>query len=100
MSDVLGQLPVWEELPGDLGLRTTWNLLWTWSKPRINYDGLLIFQRVNHFPRSKELTRKDLLKRHVSRLLALERIATCNADKGEQVSGAPGNPHLTSQGMR
>ena len=58
----------WEELPNGLGLGTTWNLLWTWSKPRIDYSSLLIWQRVNHFPRSRELTRKDLLKRNISQL--------------------------------
>jgi hypothetical protein len=30
--DVLRTLPQWEELPNDLGLKTTWNLLWTWSR--------------------------------------------------------------------
>lgn len=23
----------WNELPHGIGLRTSWNLLWTWSKP-------------------------------------------------------------------
>ncbi len=27
-----------------------WNLLWTWSRPRIDWGLLLIWQRVNHFP--------------------------------------------------
>ena len=39
----------WEELPQGLGLGVTWNLLWTWSKPRINMSHLLMWQRVNHF---------------------------------------------------
>jgi hypothetical protein len=26
------------------------NLLWTWSKPHIEYSSLLVWQRVNHFP--------------------------------------------------
>jgi len=42
---LLGALPVglppWAELPSGLGLGTTWNLLWTWSKPRIAYGHLL-----------------------------------------------------------
>ena len=65
-----GEVPPahWVELPTGLGLGTTWNLLWTWSKPRINYGSLLTWQRVNHFPRSRELTRKDLLKRNIQRL--------------------------------
>jgi hypothetical protein len=28
---------------------------------------LLVWQKVNHFPKSKELTRKDLLKKNISR---------------------------------
>ena len=58
----------WVEMPTGLGLGTTWNLLWTWSKPRINYASLLVWQKVNHFPRSRELTRKDLLKRNINRM--------------------------------
>jgi len=55
----------WVELPNGLGLGTTWNLLWTWSRPGINYSSLLAWQKVNHFPGSRELTRKDYLKRYV-----------------------------------
>lgn len=36
----------WEELPTGLGLKTTWNLLWTWSKPHIQYSSLLSWQKV------------------------------------------------------
>jgi len=61
----------WVEMPTGLGLGTTWNLLWTWSKPRINYETLLVWQRVNHYPKSRELTRKDLLKRNIGRYEAL-----------------------------
>ncbi|EKX44541.1 hypothetical protein GUITHDRAFT_87440 [Guillardia theta CCMP2712] len=44
-----------------------WNLLWTWSKPKIQWSDLNIWQRVNHFPEAKHLTRKDNLKRNVAR---------------------------------
>ena len=57
----------WEELPAGLGLGVSWNLLWTWSKPRINMTHLLVWQRVNHFHDSKQLTRKDLLKKNLQR---------------------------------
>jgi hypothetical protein len=57
----------WEELPSGLGLGVSWNLLWTWSKPRINMTHLLVWQRVNHFQDSKQLTRKDLLKKNLQR---------------------------------
>lgn len=57
----------WEALPSGLGLGLSWNLLWTWSKPHINRAHLLIWQRVNHFEDSKQLTRKDLLKKNIQR---------------------------------
>ncbi|KAH8073599.1 hypothetical protein JL721_2902 [Aureococcus anophagefferens] len=78
----------WEELPNGLGLKTTWNLLWTWSRPRINYAHLgagkesdmpnfkggrcplahlLTWQKVNHYPHAKHLTRKDFLARSIGR---------------------------------
>ncbi|GAX74993.1 hypothetical protein CEUSTIGMA_g2439.t1 [Chlamydomonas eustigma] len=45
-----------------------WNLLWTWSvKARVPFSDLLVWQRVNHFPEAKQLTRKDLLKKHLVR---------------------------------
>ncbi|KAF0752693.1 hypothetical protein AaE_005947 [Aphanomyces astaci] len=37
--EALKKLPDWDELPVDLGLNTTWNLLWTWSKPRVDAMG-------------------------------------------------------------
>ena len=62
-----GGIPPWTELPSGLGLSTSWNLLWTWSKPRVNFGSLLCWQRVNHFPSSRQLTRKDTLKRNLER---------------------------------
>jgi len=58
----------WTELPQGLGLGTSWNILWSWAKPRINLKHLLVFQKVNHFHDSKQLTRKDLLKKNLQRL--------------------------------
>jgi hypothetical protein len=60
-------LPQWESLPGGLGLGLSWNLLWTWSKPRINRSHLLVWQKVNHFEESRQLTRKDFLKKNIER---------------------------------
>lgn len=65
----------WIELPSGLGLKTTWNLLWTWSKPRIDYSHLLSWQRVNHYPNSRHLTRKDLLARSLARMATLVEVA-------------------------
>ncbi|GAB5366224.1 hypothetical protein AAMO2058_001126200 [Amorphochlora amoebiformis] len=42
-----------------------WNLSWTWERPIIDFSKLLVWQRVNHFPESIHLTRKDLMKRHI-----------------------------------
>lgn len=33
----------WFELPHGLQLKTSWNLLWTWSKPQIDFNKLLFF---------------------------------------------------------
>lgn len=68
VTDVFNNsLKEWEELPAGLGLGLSWNILWTWSKPRIKMSHLLVWQRVNHYPDSKELTRKDLLKKNIQR---------------------------------
>ena len=57
----------WSELPSGHKDSYAWNMLWTWSKPKIAWADLLAWQRVNHFPEAKQLTRKDNLKRHVQR---------------------------------
>jgi len=50
----------------------SFDLMWTWSsKVPLKWDDLLAWQRVNHYPGAKELTRKDLLKRHLARCNAL-----------------------------
>ena len=39
-----------------------WNILWASSSPKpYLYEGLNEHQRINHFPKSNEITRKDLL---------------------------------------
>jgi len=57
----------WGEMPSGHKESYAWNMLWTWSKPKIVWADLLAWQRVNHFPEAKQLTRKDNLKRHVQR---------------------------------
>ena len=39
----------WYELPHGMELKTSWNLLWTWSRPQIEQKYLCYFQKVNHF---------------------------------------------------
>jgi len=58
----------WTELPHGLSLRCSWNIMWTWSKPRVDFTKLLVWQRVNHFPNSKQFSRKDYLKRNIERV--------------------------------
>ena len=44
------------------------NLLWTGSHPRPHtFSSMKYYQRVNHFPRSYELTRKDRLFKNVAK---------------------------------
>ncbi|GBG33082.1 Tubulin polyglutamylase TTLL5 [Hondaea fermentalgiana] len=50
-----------------------WNLLWTWSKPKINRETLLRWQRVNHFRTARTLTRKDLLKKELQRYRSMSK---------------------------
>jgi len=57
----------WNEMPHGVALKHTWNLLWTWSKPNIDFNRLLVWQKVNHFPGVKNIARKDYLKRHLER---------------------------------
>lgn len=61
----------WAELPHGMNLKTSWNLLWTWSKPQIEFNKLLFWQKVNHFPLNKNLVRKDLLKKNIEKMQKL-----------------------------
>ncbi|CAB1119817.1 unnamed protein product [Ectocarpus sp. CCAP 1310/34] len=82
VTDVLNnRCQQWEELPTGLGLKTTWNLLWTWSKPHIQYSSLLTWQKVITVlsVRSMSATdgkhprpslNKNLLNKHMSRFMA------------------------------
>jgi hypothetical protein len=49
----------------------SWSLLWTWGQCNVSHHGLLFNQRINHFPGSRELTRKDCLHAHIRRMRAL-----------------------------
>ena len=72
VADVFRQeLVQWEELPSGLGLGLSWNLLWSWGRPRINTAQMLVWQRVNHFEDSNQLTRKDYLKKNLQRFTGL-----------------------------
>jgi tubulin polyglutamylase TTLL5 len=55
----------WKELPHGCSLRSSWNLFWSWSKPEVDINKLLVWQRINHFPFNKNLSRKDLLYKNL-----------------------------------
>ena len=61
----------WAELPHGINLKTSWNLLWTWSKPQIDFNKLVYWQKVNHYPMNKNLVRKDLLKKNIEKMQKL-----------------------------
>ena len=44
-----------------------WNLLWTWKKPKVNPEHLLVCQRISRFQNTSCLTRKDHLKKQLER---------------------------------
>ncbi len=51
-----------------------WNVLWSWSvRCRVPTSELLVWQRVNHFSEARQLTRKDLLKKHLAKYQARRR---------------------------
>ncbi|CDW91822.1 tubulin-tyrosine ligase family protein [Stylonychia lemnae] len=58
----------WKELPHGVELTQSWNLLWTWSKIKSSLDNLLVWQRFNHYPENKNITRKDLLKKNIEKV--------------------------------
>lgn len=46
-----------------------WNLLWAGTvPPRYLFEGLTDYQRINHFPRTEELTRKDRLFSNITKM--------------------------------
>ncbi|KAL6749797.1 tubulin-tyrosine ligase family-domain-containing protein [Haematococcus lacustris] len=63
-----GAAPYHQQRSPLAGRCNVWNLLWSWSvKARPPLSELLVWQRVNHFPEARQLTRKDLLKKHLVR---------------------------------
>ena len=46
-----------------------WNVLWAGTvPPRYLFDGLADYQKINHYPRTEELTRKDRFYRNISKM--------------------------------
>lgn len=59
----------WSELPHGMNLRLSWNVMWTWSKPSVDFSKLLVWQQVNHFPETKNFSRKDMLKKNIEKIM-------------------------------
>ena len=62
----------WRELPHGMNMKSSWNLFWTWAKPELDLNKLLVFQKVNHFPLNKNISRKDLLYKNMENLRRLK----------------------------
>ncbi|KAM4040743.1 putative tubulin polyglutamylase TTLL2 [Anomaloglossus baeobatrachus] len=59
----------WEEFDEDKQSGTEWNLYWRTSAFRISdHDNIKPWQRLNHHPRTGEMTKKDCLARHLKRM--------------------------------
>lgn len=71
MSSTFNRTQDWAELPHAMNLKCSWNMLWTWAKPQIEFKKLLFFQKVNHFPHNKHLSRKDTLKKNIEKIKRL-----------------------------
>lgn len=69
VSRGLNKKKAWSELPHGLNLRFSWNLMWTWSKPSLDFSKLLVWQVVNHFPETKNFSRKDMLKKNIEKIM-------------------------------
>ena len=50
-------------------------MFWSWSKPDIDLGKLLVWQRINHFPFNKNLSRKDLLYRNLEHFKKTYRVS-------------------------
>ena len=73
ISDVLlsdQQDQNWKDMSSELCIGNCWNLLWTWKKPKLNPEHLLVWQRISRFPNTSCLTRKDYLKKHLESKMA------------------------------
>jgi hypothetical protein len=61
----------WTEASAAAGDSPCWHLYWSWGKPQVVRANLMSVQRFNHFRHARELTRKDLLKKNLSRYQCL-----------------------------
>ncbi|KAK3578077.1 hypothetical protein CHS0354_006727 [Potamilus streckersoni] len=59
----------WVEFDEEIQDDSDWNIWWKTSRFRISdYDNLAVWQRLNHYPKSTGITRKDCLARNLKRM--------------------------------
>ncbi|KAM3932430.1 putative tubulin polyglutamylase TTLL2 [Leptodactylus fuscus] len=59
----------WEEFDEEKQSETEWNLYWRTSAFRTSdHDNIKPWQRLNHHPRTAQMTKKDCLARHLKRM--------------------------------
>ena len=80
VSYCLGVKPEWRELPHGMLLGNTWNILWTYSYPKINLSKILSIQKVNHLHNNRVISRKDALKKSIDRVKKLNNRAFTEFD--------------------
>ena len=62
----------WSDITDEHGLGNCWNLLWTWKKPKINPEHLLVCQKISRFQQTNVLTRKDYLKKKLETFCSIK----------------------------
>jgi len=59
----------WTEYDEDVQHESDWNLWWRTSRFRLcDYENIFMWQRLNHYPKSTGITRKDCLVRNLKRM--------------------------------
>ena len=80
VSYSMGIKAEWRELPHGLLLGNTWNVLWTYTYPKINQNKILGIQKVNHLIYNRTLARKDFLKKSIYRAKSISKKANSEFD--------------------
>uniref|UniRef100_H2YBA9 Tubulin--tyrosine ligase-like protein 9 n=1 Tax=Ciona savignyi TaxID=51511 RepID=H2YBA9_CIOSA len=82
VPDVLKQILTergWNEYDEDEGLSGSWNLWWKTQRFRKSeHDDIAPWQRLNHFPRTDAITRKDSLVRNLRRMRCVHGVHNFN----------------------
>lgn len=73
VSYCLGVKPEWRELPHGMMLGNSWNVLWTYSQPKVDLTKIFCFQKVNHLINNRCISRKDYLKKSIERVKNLNK---------------------------